>query len=92
MTQAERERMEETAKIARRHAEQLSNEISEILNDSGFDTDYYGELRGMLYRAASFAQQLMEERVILYEILRKGSVCDHTSSKTDSPNTPTSVT
>ena len=70
MTQAEREKLEETQKIAKRHADQMANEIEDILNESGFDTDYYGELRGMMYRIAAFAQNLQEERLNLYEIIR----------------------
>jgi hypothetical protein len=92
MRQAEQERLEETQRIAKRHADQLSNEIESILNESQFDTDYYGELRGMMYRVASFSAQLQEERSLLYEILRKGSVCDPTSSTKDTPNTLTPAT
>lgn len=84
--------MDEVVKIAKRHSELLSGEIEDALNESQFDTDYYGELRGMMYRVAAVAQQLMEERVILYEILRKGSQCAPTSSQNATPTTPTSAT
>ena len=92
MTQAERERLDEAAKIASRQTEKLANEIEDALSESTFDSDYYGEIRGMIYRFVARANQQYEERALLYEILRKGSVCDPTSSTKDTPNTLTPAT
>lgn len=91
MTQDQRERLEEAAKIAKRQADELSREIENALNDSEFDTDYYGGLRGLIYQFVARANQQYEERALLYEILRKESVCDPTSSMTGVPPIPTNV-
>ncbi len=92
MTQDERERMEEAARIAKRQSDELAREIEYALTQSSFDCDYYGEIRGMIYRFVARTHEQYEERALLYEILRKGSKCDPTSSKTDLPPIPTSVT
>ena len=92
MTNSERERLDEAAHVAKRQTDQLASEIEDALNESGFDTDYYGEIRGMIYRFIARANQQYEERALLYEILRKGSVCDPTSSTKDTPNTLTPAT
>ena len=92
MTNSERERLDEAAHVAKRQPDQLASEIEDALNESGFDTDYYGEIRGMIYRFIARANQQYEERALLYEILRKGSVCDPTSSTKDTPNTLTPAT
>jgi hypothetical protein len=92
MTQDERTRLDEVARIAKRQTDELAREIEDALSESTFDSDYYGEIRGMIYRFVALTHQQYEERALLYEILRKGSTCDPTSSKTDSPSTPTNVT
>ena len=92
MTNSERERLDEAAHVAKRQTDHLASEIEDALNESGFDTDYYGEIRGMIYRFIARANQQYEERALLYEILRKGSVCDPTSSTKDTPNTLTPAT
>jgi hypothetical protein len=92
MTQSEQDRLQEAARIAKRQTDELAREIEDALDESGFGSEYYGELRGMIYRFVARAHQQYEERALLYEILRKGSVCDPTSSTKDTPNTLTPAT
>lgn len=73
MTPAEQQKLDETSKIAKRQADELARQIEDALTESGFDSDYYGEIRGMIYRFVAFGQQQMEERLSLYEIIRNAS-------------------
>ena len=65
----EKEIVEEIGKIVKMQYDESTRQIDNALNDSGFDTDYYGEIRGMIRQFMSLAQQQYEERQYMYQAL-----------------------
>ncbi len=69
MTPHQQQNIEELGKLIKRQADEANRQIDDAMSQSSIDSDYDGEMRGLIRQFMALAQQQYEERQYVYHIL-----------------------
>ena len=69
MTPHQQQNIEELGKLIKQQADETNRQIDNAMSQSSIDSDYDGEVRGLIRQFMALAQQQYEERQYVYHIL-----------------------